>query len=449
MNKKNIIDCWLLSGLVFFVFFAYYAIGAHYLPSKAGPDYGGSRATADFYLKEGRLAIVPKDEEKMNFSIYGSSRLLRPPLGFAAGAAVAKVNGVAVNSGNKRFYLYRLASAAFGALTLALIFTTLLLLFKSSYVATFGTLTAGLWPQFAFTSMYLNDDSSAIFAVSCVVLAMTLIIKNGLSTAKILFFALTIGIIVISKPSAWIFISTAVLFYLFYIFRLNRNFLRDHMLMIIAFIGAGGWWLCFNMINYGWNDPLLLGVGLEMTGRHSTIDLSKYGFQAEGAYIKELLLRNHKGFIQETYMALIGYLDWLKIRLGPVQYGFYLFLIVGIVANIAFLISETVLTKLKDRRVQFEWLLYVAIIIQIFAYTWLNVYKDIQIQGKYLLPVMLPMLILGLSFYTKLIGNSYGGQTGFLRSILLFLLLLVPIAVHLEALVNHVFPFYWPELKIF
>ena len=448
MNKKAVLGSCLLSVLVFLVFFAYYSIGAYYLPSKAGPDYGGSRAAADFYLDKGRLATIPQDESIMKFSVYGNSRLLRPPAAFASAAMVAKVNKVSVDEGSKRFYYYRLANAIVGALTVAVIFATILLLFNSTYIATFGALLVGLLPQFAFTSMYLNDDSVAILAVSLIVLFMAWIVKSGLSTQKVIFFALAIGFTVLSKKSAWIFLPVAILFYLAFILRFNKDFFRHHLLMALTFILAGGWWLGFNMWHYGWDDPFLSELVLEVTARHVKIDLNQYGFLAEGVGMKKLLFGNHKEFIPATYVAVVGYLDWLKLRLGSIQYGFYLFLVFGVVANFAFLLSESILSKLKDRHVQFEWFLYLAIAAQIVAYTWVNVYRDIQIQGKYLLPVILPMLILGLSFYTKAFNASVQRRFSLSRFLLLCVVLLAPIIVHADALVNHVIPFYWPNLEL-
>lgn len=445
MNKKGILSSWLLSGLVFLVFLIYYAVGAYHLPPKAGPDYGGSRAAADFYFKEGRLATIPKDESMMKFSIYGNSRLLRPPMSFASAAAVAKISGVEANNEAKRFYSYRLANAIFGALTLALIFATLLLFFNSYYVASFGVLLVGLLPQYAFTSMYLNDDSVAILAVSFIVFVMTRVVKSEISTGNVVMFALAIGFTVLTKKSAWVFLPIAILFYLIFVLRFNKDFLRHHFLMVLAFILAGGWWLGFNMLHYGWNDPFLSGVGADLTERYAKIDLSKYGFQAEGIRISELLFENHKNFVIASYFAVVGHLDWLKLRLGPVQYGFYLMLVFGLVANVAFLISETILSKFKDRRVQLEWLLYLAIALQIIAYAWANVYRDIQIQGKYLLPVILPMLILSLSFYTKTFSGTKR-RFSLTRAIFLLVLLISPIIVHIEAIVNYVVPFYWPNV---
>jgi len=73
----------MIIGLGFFlVFFTYFSFTAYHLPNSAGPDFSFSRAAADFYHAENRMAIYPEDADKMTFSRYGNSRLLRPPLAY-------------------------------------------------------------------------------------------------------------------------------------------------------------------------------------------------------------------------------------------------------------------------------------------------------------------------------------------------------------------------------
>ncbi len=85
------------------------------------------------------------------------------------------------------------------------------------------------------------------------------------------------------------------------------------------------------------------------------------------------------------------------------------------------------------------------------AYVWTNLYNDVQIQGKYILPAFLPMLILSLSFYVKLFATKpvsaiwSNEQMGKVKFIMMGLVLLSPIVVHLDALLSHVIPHYWPQ----
>lgn len=439
--------------LVFVVFFSYFATTAYFLPSGAGPDYPLSRLSADFYLQNGRLATYPKDDSKMAFSDFGNSRLLRPPLGFSTAALISKLRGTTVSQHNKRYYSYRLANAFYGALTVTIIYATLYLLLNSTFTALFGSLLIGLMPQFTFIASYLNDDGAAIAAVSLIVLAMLRIVKSGATLGNCLFFAFSVGITVITKKAGWVFLPAAMLFYLGYILKFNRHFLARHIAMTIAFIIAGGWWLIFNMIEYGIDDPILSKVINEAAWKNTKFDLNQFGFLAEnGIGLTGLVFDNYANFWQATYIAVVGHLDWLALKVGSLQYNYYLIFLVGAVANLFFLAQKMFVSKFTDRQAWFETILYIGIASQIFAFVWTNVMNDIQIQGKYIMPVILPILLLSLSFYKKLfqlasIDKPYATQQGnSLKKItLLSLLLISPITVHLDALVDHVIPFYWPN----
>ena len=107
------------------------------------------------------------------------------------------------------------------------------------------------------------------------------------------------------------------------------------------------------------------------------------------------------------------------------------------------------------RRFIFETLLAGAIVFQALAYTYRNVYQDIQVQGKYLLPIILPLLVLFLAA-TRVMGHTFATwlrATG-LRSIVLqshnilqAMALLCVFAfglAHLDGILRYVRPFYFP-----
>ncbi|MGH1543122.1 MAG: hypothetical protein ACRBHB_22080 [Arenicella sp.] len=443
---------WLQSAVVFVAFMSYFATTAFYLPNGAGPDYPLSRVAADFYLENGRLATIPEDEAKMGFSMFGNSRLLRPPLGYASAAVVAKLRGTTLDENKERYYSYRLANAFYGALAVAAAFAALYIFFNSLFVALFGALLIGLLPQFTFTASYLNDDGSAIAAVSLTAMSIALIFRQGATLGNCLFFAFSVGLTIITKKAGWVFLPAAFLFYLGYILRFDKDFWVKHAAMAVVFVLAGGWWLIFNMLQYGWDDPILSKVINETAWRNTDVDLNRFGFVAEfGIGMRALLLENHGNFIGATYMAVVGHLDWLVIRVGRLQYVYYYIVVFGLIANVGFLFAEAVSSRLRSRRVWFEVILYIAIGLQVMAYVWTNLYNDVQIQGKYILPAFLPMLILSLSFYVKLFATKpvsaiwSNEQMGKVKFIMMGLVLLSPIVVHLDALLSHVIPHYWPQ----
>ena len=107
------------------------------------------------------------------------------------------------------------------------------------------------------------------------------------------------------------------------------------------------------------------------------------------------------------------------------------------------------------RRFIFETLLVGAIVFQALAYTYRNVYQDIQVQGKYLLPIILPLLVLFLAA-TRVMSHTLLAwlRAAGLRSITLpshnipqavaLLCLFTFGLVHLDGVLRRVLPYYWP-----
>ena len=455
---------WIIGSILFAFFLSYFSFTAYHLPMHAGPDYQFSRAASDFYYQYNRMATVDEDEDKMVFSAYGNTRLLRPPLGFYLPAQIAKLP--IINSVD-RYFAYRLGNALLGALTVLLCFLAIRLYFQSNSYAVFAALCVGLMPQFTFYASYLNDDMVALFGASFTAYAMVRVLKCGDTKWSLFLFAAAVGLTIISKQTAWIFFGAAILFYCFFILKPNSHFLSKHLFMGVIFIATGGWWLLFNMYHYGWNDPVLSKVSQALVQKYATYNLSEFGFSAKhGIEMKHLLILNFMNFIGASYQAVVGHLDWLKLRVGSLQYGFYLWMVCAIALNLICLLIDTGKLFVKNNApdldkdstelkiiIGFQWIMYSAIIIQVLIYTWHNVYQDIQIQGKYLMPVLIPLLILAFSFVQRvdhfLKANKRDMTISKTRNFALLLVLFsIPVLVHLDALVDYVIPFYWPNMPI-
>lgn len=450
----------------FLVFFAYFCFTSYHLPNAAGPDYKFSRVAADFYHDENRMAIFPDDEDKMVFSSYGNSRLLRPPMGFYLPGLMAKLP---ILKDLKRAYSYRVTVAMLAALTIFFIFIALKTYFNSIRYAIFGTLSIALMPQFSFYASYFSDDMISFLAAAMLGYAMVEIYKNGVSFWRQILFAFAAGVCVVSKQTAWIFLGSAIIFYFMYMLDYSKDYFTSKqfylplIFMALAFVIGGGWWLLFNMYHYGIGDVILSNVSQKMSEKHAVLDLTSLGFQARGLGIQHLIFLNSLNFLGATYIAFVGNLDWLRLHVGSLQYGFYMWILVGIVLNAMVLAYQTIAYfwerirgisfESYPRANMFEILLYFAIILQFFLYTWHNVMMDVQVQGKYLMTIFIPMLILALSFVRK--ACLYLSQRfeyieipmGIKASVLVVLFAL-PIIVHLDALVDYVIPFYWPNLEI-
>jgi len=449
------------SPIVFLVFLAYYVTGSLLLPYGAGPDNVAHFDGADFVYREGRLATLPRDEEQLHFTAYGSTRVLRPPLIYLTAAAVARVLDW---SGIDRRHLFRFASALLGALTILVIFSGLRLYFSSSWYATSGAMLAGLLPQFSFISSHLNDDSAAIFSVSLLVYCMILLLRKNLDGNIALLTGLAFGLVILSKFTAWLFLPFALLGVLaFSQLQKNQNLYKILILAVLGLLFGGGWWLIFNIYHYGWTDPLLFKISAEVSEAHRTLDPGSIaGFSDKGIGLRALILGNYQGFLGESLISTIGNLDWLRLRLGAPQYLLYAAVIVcALLCFPLFLIGSVwrlILGRGEEqpRQMVFFGLLFSAVIFQFFMYSQYNLNREIQIQGKYLLPVLFGVLLLFLGVVRVLetfLQTSrwapsvvWGNPVLGVRTALLPWLSLSVIAlVHLDALTRFVIPFYVPS----
>lgn len=446
----------MFSISVFLAYFIYFSFTGYYLPKGAGPDYPVSRAAVTFYLEHSRLAVYPDDKELMTFTKFGNTRVMRPPLAFATSAFLAKYSPWLERDWR---LAYRHGSALFCALAVLCVFIGFLIYFNRYWIAFLGSALLGLMPQFTFTASYLNDDSSAFFAASILFLSMILIAKRGISSVNLLWFGVAVGLVVISKQTAWILLPSAVLFYLIYIFRFNVHFFKQHLFLFGAFIVGGGWWCIWNMLHYGLSDPFLLKLTGQIISENVRVNLSQLGFKAQGLGFYDLILYNAKGFLGVTYRATIGYLDWLKLLVSDVQYRFYFIFLVlaalyAVLRVLGFLVSSFKGDALSHLRVRLkpEWqpdikleaLILMMIGLQVLVYTWHNIHNDIQIQGKYIIPIVFPMLLLSLSSVYRAL--SFFERWPKANRLLIACLVVSPMLVHFHAVRYIVIPYYWPTL---
>ena len=456
----------------------YFGFTASYLPVGAGPDVYANYSAVAFYSKYKRLAVFPEDENRaeIDYTPYGTTRLLRPPLSFLVSALLAPVSPLGEKAsrsvvGSKAWHLAaRTGSVVLCALTVAFVYLGLYWYFGNIWYAVIGSALTGLLPQFTFIASHLNDDSSAIFSATMLFVALILIYQRRLKLPTIVFLGLSVGLVLVSKLSAWLVLPTAGLAFLLFFRIEKKRWLPCGLILITMTIIGGGWWPLFNMSHYGIDDFRAATIQREIAKKHRTLKTFQgRGFIAQGIGFYQLGIKNHKNFIGASLKSTIGNLGRLELRLSSVQYTpYYAVLILAVLYYLMRLLFVSVrcwtgMQEATDtRRFIFETLLVGAIVFQVLAYTYRNVYHDIQVQGKYLLPIILPLLVLFLAA-TRVMGHTFATwlrATG-LRSIVLqshnilqAMALLCVFAfglAHLDGILRYVRPFYFPfpySLKI-
>ncbi|MFC1664098.1 ArnT family glycosyltransferase [Pseudomonadota bacterium] len=446
--------------IVFLLAVSYYSYTSKNLPIGAGPDSSANYDAVRFYYEHQRLALFPEDEDKVTYSPYGTTRLVRPPLAFIVSALLMHASPF---KGKTSAIAFRAGSVLLCALTVALTFLGLRCYFDSNWYASLGSALIGLLPQFTFLASHVNDDSGAIFSATLLICSFIYIHRRGIDLLSISLLGASIGLVLLSKLSAWLLFPSTLIFVLSFVRFKKEYIVKYAALTAVCIILAGGWWVLYNTYHYGIDDPAALKINQEIAQIHRTLPPNKgHGFASKGVGFYELIINNHKDFIGASFAATIGNLDWLRLKVGPLQYGLYLLVVV--IAAIYFLMRlitfctrlvTGTLDKFDKRTFSFESILVFTILFQMFMFVWRNVYQDIQIQGKYMLPVFLAVLVLFLSALRcsvqainhQLEKNSLEAFWISGRNLMKMTAvagIFFIIYVHLHGLFTYVIPFYYP-----
>ena len=220
--------------------------------------------------------------------------------------------------------LFRAGSALLCALAVAVAHLTLLRYFSSKAVAITGALLIGLLPQFTFIASHLNDDSAAIFSVTFLLYCITRLLNRSVSPGLALMTGLAIGLVLVSKFTAWLFLPFAGIAMLLFARPEFGRWSAVLAALVLGVVLGGGWWIGFNVWHYGWNDPLLFKIGSQISAQFTKIDPANLrNFAADGVSFIDLVFGDYNNFVDETLASAIGNLDWLRLRVGPPQYFLY------------------------------------------------------------------------------------------------------------------------------
>ncbi len=461
-NSSNFANPIFWSAVSLFVLFlAYFVFTARLLPLWSGPDEEANRAAAHFIYQNHRLAVFPEDESSVQFSEYhGTTRSTRPPFSFIVAALLATA---VTDDDDDLSITLRYGSALLSSLTVVITLLAITIYTRNLFLGWFGALSIGLLPQFSFIASYCNDDSGAIFASSLTVLGIVSIYRYGINVITVALIGIAIGVILQSKYTAWLILPFVTIFLVVVSSRDFSRAITFLPLFLFLTVLGGGWWILFNVYQYGLDDPLQRNIAREMVPKYGDLNwINGLPYAVTGVSFKDVLFGNYQEFWNQTLIATIGHLDWLRLRMGNLQYGFYsLFGVFAITTMLLRLIHLPFLIKSQGRfvtghtkKTAFELLLFLGIIFQAYMYVWHYYYIDAQLQGKYLLPSFLPLLLLALSGLNSILKSPYvvrfrewiatSGQlsVGKIGSIAILGFVLF---VHWNGLVSYVRPFYRPE----
>lgn len=333
------------------------------------------------------------NDEDIFFTGLGTTRSTRPPLTYIVTALLYNASEFTELTKNRRL---RIGSSVIASATLVVMLFGLYAAFSNWSLAVFGVCLVGLMPRFVMLAACNNDDIGAIFSATALFSSLIIFRRQHHSIMSITAVFAAIGLVVITKFTAWLCLPLVAL-YLIATYRFS--FFRDVKrapLLVGCFILFGGWWILFNSYHYGISDPTGMKHAVSIQKQMVDIEPNQRGYESIGVGYADLL-QNYDSFLYKSYKSTIGYIDWIKLESSDALYLFY-----GVILIVALLYGLSLaLVNLKSK--DYLSFLFIAVVVaQILFYFHHNLVRDQQPQGRYLLPVIFPLIYFFLAFVSKL-----------------------------------------------
>ncbi len=438
----------LLTVAVSLLLTLYFGVLSEFLPRHGGPDEGAHKGAASFIYEHNRLPVYPRDMDELLYSPYGTTRSFRPPLIYISTAVVQELSDFLSIEFE---FPFRKANAIFGGLTFLLLAWAVFLYTQSAWLSIISGLGFVLMPQTSFIFSYLNNEGAAFLASSLILLTVINLLKKGVTTSSLIYFGAACGILSLSKLSAWAFCLPVCLFALFHIYKSSYRRVLSFPIVATSFMLVGGWWIIFNIYHHGIHNPFNWKLEEEIAERHTIVDWSliiNHSKLGEG-YLD--LLANAEHFMTDTFFSTIGELDWLKLELGMVQYILYGFAFMLIIISIIYLFSSRYRQSPEqgDHSFWFELSILAGAALLFYLYMYFNLYRDMQHQGKYIMPALPGLIILLAAWIDKVfIKNRKFQARPYLRAGMISSLIFLLVYTHTHALYKYVISFYHSNFYI-
>lgn len=412
------------------------------LPEGAGPDEKAHLRAAQFIYDHQRLPVYPDDKDELYYSIFGATRSFRPPLIYIASA---KIHQLIDKAGLTVTQPLRLANAFVGGLSALFLLLSLYIYTGQLSLAVSLSTAFMLMPQVGFIFSYLNADGIAIMACALLLLSVSTLLRKGVDYNSLIFFGICCGILSLCKVTAWIFCLPICIFAIAFIIRSPVGFLNAFLTVFLCFAVTAGWRIIFNIYHHGLDNPFNWNLDAQLNTLYATVNLDNVlNYKVQGKSYLDLLA-NFDNFLSRTFLSFVGQLDWLRLRVGPLQYIVYGLLIMAtFLASVATLIKPLFMRDYNKADYLFELSILAGWIFLFFMYMSFNINNDIQTQGKYVLPAFTGLLLILASCLRHFLSRDIERvQTALFKLAAFSLVLMSLVYIHAQAVYKYIIPFYY------
>ena len=436
-NKKIIMTIFLI-GL-----FCYYLIWTVSQPYNSCPD---EKMKWDIckYIAE-HNSIPDGRDESIRDSIWGISYAFQPILTYMICAVFVKIASIFTTQQFALVVAARLVSTISMTLTIYFVIKIANKLFKDKGIYKYLFIVfIAFQPITAFLASYINNDSTAILAISMIIYLWILGLESNWKTKHCILLGGAVGFCALTYYNAYGYILCSVLVCLSsaVLNKMDAKEIAKKALIVasVAFAVAG-WWFVRNAIIY---DGDILGTKTQNEyGDKYALEQYKPSVRKTPENSNESIwhMLNEDAWANTTAKSFVGIFGYHSILMSNKIYYSYLglWLIGGLGCLLKF--KDLFIYKKEEKsKYILNYIFVIAIIIPILLSIIYSYTSDFQPQGRYIMGIIIPFVYFVVNGIQTILEKFIKSEK--IRNIIIIMVMLLIIAISFKAIFAYVIPAY-------
>lgn len=436
-NKKIIMTIFLI-GL-----FCYYLIWTVSQPYNSCPD---EKMKWDIckYIAE-HNSIPDGRDESIRDSIWGISYAFQPILTYMICAVFVKIASIFTTQQFVLVVAARLVSTISMTLTIYFVIKIANKLFKDKGIYKYLFIVfIAFQPITAFLASYINNDSTAILAISIIIYLWILGLESNWKTKHCILLGGAVGFCALTYYNAYGYILCSVLICLSsaVLNKMDAKEIAKKALIVasVAFAVAG-WWFVRNAIIY---DGDILGTKTQNEyGDKYALEQYKPSVRKTPENSNESIwhMLDEDAWANTTAKSFVGIFGYHSILMSNKIYYSYLglWLIGGLGCLLKF--KDLFIYKKEEKsKYILNYIFVIAIIIPILLSIIYSYTSDFQPQGRYIMGIIIPFVYFVVNGIQTMLEKFIKSEK--IRNIIIIMIMLLIIAISFKAIFSYVIPAY-------
>ena len=423
--------------------FCYYLIWTVSQPYNSCPD---EKMKWDIckYIAE-HNSIPDGRDESIRDSIWGISYAFQPILTYMICAVFVKIASIFTTQQFALVVAARLVSTISMTLTIYFVIKIANKLFKDKGIYQYLFIVfIAFQPITAFLASYINNDSTAILAISIIIYLWILGLESNWKTKHCILLGGAVGFCALTYYNAYGYILCSVLICLSsaVLNKMDAKEIAKKALIVasVAFAVAG-WWFVRNAIIY---DGDILGTKTQNEyGDKYALEQYKPSVRKTPENSNESIwhMLNEDAWANTTAKSFVGIFGYHSILMSNKIYYSYLglWLIGGLGCLLKF--KDLFIYKKEEKsKYILNYIFVIAIIIPILLSIIYSYTSDFQPQGRYIMGIIIPFVYFVVNGIQTMLEKFIKSEK--IRNIIIIMIMLLIIAISFKAIFSYVIPAY-------